>query len=110
MYTVNKFFEIIVRRVAGTANVLVIGSFLDGFERISLRVVRRVVIEPNVRDKAIAFDFEWAGIVFQPFDFEWEPRETMVPVVDEKFGHPTIDIGLFFPVRRDTVNRHSIDG
>ena len=73
MYTVNKFFEIIVRRVAGTADVLVIGSFLDGFERIGLRVIRCVVIEPNVRDKAIAFDFEWAGIVFQPFDFEWEP-------------------------------------
>ena len=110
MYTVNKFFEIIVRHVVGTADILVIGSFLNSFERISLRVVRCVVIEPNVRDKAIAFDFEWAGIVFQPFDFEWEPHEMMVPVVDEKFGHPTIDIGLFFPVHHDTVNHHSIDG
>ena len=61
MYTVNKFFEIIVRRVAGTADVLVIGSFLNGFERIGLRVVRCVVIEPNV-EQAVVYSTSTTGL------------------------------------------------
>ena len=56
------------------------------------------------------FDFRWVGVVFQPFDIEWEPCKKMIPVLEKKFGHPPLDVSLFLCVHSYTINRRRIDG
>ena len=83
---VDEFLKIIVRHVGRTLNVLVVRSCLTGIEGIGLRVVLVGMVELDVRNKAMPFDFGWAGVLFQPFDVGWKLRENMVPVVDESGG------------------------
>ena len=83
---VDKFLKIIIHRVAKTLNALVVRNYLTGIEGIDLRVVLVGVVEPNVRNKAAAFAFGWAGVLFQPFNIGWELCKKQIPVVDESGG------------------------
>ena len=83
---VDEFLKIIVHHVGRTLNILIIRSCLTSIEGIGLRVVLVGMVELDVRNKVMPFDFGWAGVLFQPFDVGWKLCENMVPVVNESGG------------------------